>query len=330
MPLACLHFGKLSSNTKTITRYRKLSVKLDLRGMLKTGSPGILLLSAPASRISALHEAVTAVRETGARDVDLYYGKIEPLLSVNFTKQNGVKRVKDIGRIVDECAELGVGGDVVKWIRDGVEKRRPLWRLEEFQKDKRRPVLRREEAIRSLEGADPLGRGPLSRDIPVERERDLLAEMNGTMQTVQNSPIIRPRADWALPAKADEGEAVRQSPIVRQKQEEEQYRLVRNGLISKRVPAAEAKAWAEANKSTEARRESPIVRPTQERLVRNGLISKRVSLEEMEASKTDPIVRPKEEGKAPISRPIEPTEEEKQQGYRFVKSGLVTRRIPVY
>jgi hypothetical protein len=294
--------------------------------MLKTGSPGILLLSAPASRISALHEAVTAVRETGARDVDLYYGSIEPRLSVNFTKQNGVKRVKDIGRIVDACAELGVGGDVVKWIRNGVEKRRPLWRLEEFQKEKRIPVLRREEAIKSLEGADPLGRGPLSRDIPVERERGLLAEMNGTMQTVRNSPIIRPRVDWALPAKADEGEAVRQSPIVRPKQE----RLVRNGLISKRVPGAEAKAWAEANKSTEARRETPIVRPTQERLVRNGLISKRVSLEEMEASKTDPIVRPKEEGKIPISRPTEPTEEEKQQGYRFVKSGLVTRRIPVY
>ncbi|KAA8900908.1 hypothetical protein FN846DRAFT_123999 [Sphaerosporella brunnea] len=204
MPLACLHFSKLSSHTKTITRFRKLSLKLNLRGMLKTGSPAILLLSAPPRDIPALQEAVVEVRRSGARDVDLYYGRIEHALSVNFEKENGVKRVKHMGQILDACQEFGVGGDVVRWIRDGVQHRRPLWRLDEF--DTKRPVQQREERLIE-DGADPTGMGKRSLEVVKEREEALVkggvrerplirwTNIMPTQGLFSGSPVFRPDPD---------------------------------------------------------------------------------------------------------------------------------------
>jgi len=131
MPLAFLRFGKLSSSTKTITRFRNLSLKLKVCGMICTGRPAHIVISAPFEHADRLRRYVAQVKATGDRSVSLYHGHIDMTLGIDFKKTNGIKKIKDFRVILDAAQTHGYGGDVVGWIRTGEHRRFALFQLNE-------------------------------------------------------------------------------------------------------------------------------------------------------------------------------------------------------
>jgi hypothetical protein len=151
MPLAFLRFGKLSSSTKTITRFRNLSLKLQLRGMICTGKPAYIVISAPFEHADRLRRYIAQVKATGDRSVSLYHGHVDMTLGIDFEKKNGIKKIKDFRAIIDAAQANGYGGDVVGWIRAGEHRRVGLFELNKGFDLERRPLVAKKARERERE-----------------------------------------------------------------------------------------------------------------------------------------------------------------------------------
>lgn len=126
MAIALIVFARLASGTKVLTRLRGLSIRTKIRGFFKTGTPGLLFVSTPASleppnlegpQLDVFRSFVYTVQGYDRKDKQIkvaHYG-VADYMKVAFEKEK-IRRVTTIPQIIEGAKRLGSGGDIVGWL----------------------------------------------------------------------------------------------------------------------------------------------------------------------------------------------------------------------
>lgn len=126
MAIALIVFSRLASGTKVLTRLRGLSIRTKVRGLFKTGTPGLLFVSTPASleppnlespQLDIFRQFIYTVQGYDKKDKQIkvaHYG-VADYMKVAFEKEK-IRRVQNIPQVIETAQRLGSGGDMVGWL----------------------------------------------------------------------------------------------------------------------------------------------------------------------------------------------------------------------
>ncbi|KAF8250323.1 hypothetical protein K440DRAFT_619825 [Wilcoxina mikolae CBS 423.85] len=131
MAVGLIVFKRLGSGTKVVTRIRGLSIRTKVRGLFKTGTPGLVFISTPANldppnkpgpELDTFRNFIHTVQGYDRKDgqVKVAHTGINHRLGVKFEKEK-IRRVQTIPQVVEVAKDLGWNGDVEKWINEELD-----------------------------------------------------------------------------------------------------------------------------------------------------------------------------------------------------------------